>query len=78
MTVQELQELFKTQLDAGGKKVFYMTVQNGSESNQLTVSILKHDTDAGTWDDLLASLSGYTYQETVGNAHWPRFKKEQQ
>ena len=78
MTVTELQELFKTQLDTGAKKLFYMTVQDGDEPGQLTASILKHDTELGTFDDLLASLSGYTYQETVGNANWPRFVKDTQ
>jgi hypothetical protein len=78
MTVTQLQELFKTQLDTGAKKLFYMTVQGGSEMNQLTASILKHNTEEGTFDDLLASLNGYTYQETVGNASWPRFVKDEQ
>lgn len=78
MTSTELQELFKAQLDAGGKKVFYMTVQGGPEMHQMSASILKHDTEAGTFDDLLASLVGYTYQDTVGQAHWPRFKKDTQ
>lgn len=78
MTAQELEQLFKTQLDTGAKKLFYMTIQPGVDGHQLTGSILKHDTEAGTFDDLLTSLSGYTYQETVGNANWPRFVKDTQ
>lgn len=78
MTATQLQELFETQLATGAKKLFYMTVQPGSEVGQLTASILKHDTELGTFDDLLTSLSGYTYQETVGNANWPRFVKDTQ
>lgn len=77
MTVTELQELFKLQLDAGAKKVFYMTIQGGPDMHQMTGSILKHDTETASFDDLLASLNGYAFEELVGNAKWPRFRKAQ-
>ena len=76
MTATELEALFKDQLDSGHPKVFYMTQQGGPEVHQITASVLRHDTTAGTWDDLLASLAGYTYQDTVGNGKWPRFAKD--
>ncbi len=76
MTATELEQLFSTQLATGPKKVFYMTQQGGPEITQIQASVLSHDTEAGTWDDLLASLAGYTYQDSVGNANWPRFKKD--
>lgn len=76
MTATELQELFKTQLDLGSTKVFYMTTHTDPASHQTQASVLKHDTEAGTFDDLLASLAGYTYQDSVGEAKWPRFKKD--
>lgn len=75
MTVEQLQDWFKTQLDAGQTVVFYMTMQSGADG-QLTGSVLKHNTESAAWEDLLASLAGYSFQEIVGSGAWPRFSKD--
>ena len=76
MTATELEALFEAQLIHGPQKVFYMKQQGGPEIHQITASVLSYDTNAGDWDDLLASLAGYTYQDSVGESKWPRFKKD--
>lgn len=76
MTATELQELFRDQLATGATKVFYMTTQTDPVTHQATGSVLKHDTDAGTWDDLLESLAGHSYYDTLGQGRWPHFVKD--
>lgn len=76
MTESELALLFEAQLSAGPSKVFYMKQQGGPEAHQITASILSHDVVGSNWGDLLASLAGYTYTETMGGASWPRFVKD--
>ena len=76
MTTTELQALFKHQLDAGLKKVFYMIVEGGPEVHQITGKVLTHSTEQASFDDLLNSLTGYTYQDSIGESQWPRFKKD--
>jgi len=71
MTATELQALFETQLSSGSKKVFYL-----QQDTATTMSVLKHDTEMSTFADLLESLAGYQYQESVGQTQWPRFVKE--
>jgi len=77
MTATELQQLFEAQLnDKQRKKVFYMTVQGTPDITGVRAQILAHDLTADSWDDLLASLQGYTYQDTVGDGNLPRFVKD--
>lgn len=76
MTAPELQTLFEVQLSKQPRKMFYMKQQGGPEVHQITASVLTHDSAAGTWDDLLADLVGYTYQDSVGDSKWPRFVKD--
>lgn len=71
MTATELQALFETQLAQGSKKLFYLRQDTAD-----TMSVLRHDTETGSFDDLLLSLQGYTHHESVGESQWPRFIKE--
>jgi hypothetical protein len=71
MTIIELQELFRTQLICEPRKVFYMKQQGSA------VSILSHDVDNNTFQDLMNDLVGYTYQESAGNDNWPLFVKDE-
>lgn len=78
MTVIELQELFRTQLICDPAKVFYMKQQGGPEIHQITAQVLSHDVKNNTFADLMADLAGYSYQDSVGNDLWPRFKKDEE
>ena len=71
MTTIELQELFRKQLICEPKKVFYMKQQGEA------VSVLSHEIDNNTFQDLMNDLAGYTYQDSVGNDSWPRFVKDE-
>jgi len=80
MTTTELQQLIEAQSTAWQQKnvtwtgkMFYMTVQGGPDITSVQSHILTHDFTIDSWDDLLASLRGYTYQDTVGDAKLPRF-----
>ncbi len=70
MTTIELQELFRKQLICEPKKVFYMKQQGEA------VSILSHELDSNTFQDLMEDLVGYTYKDQVGNDSWPLFIKD--
>ena len=74
--IKLLQHLFKAQLDTGKNKIFYMTVQGGPEIAQIEARVHSHDITTDTWDNLLASLQGYKYQDTISNGSWPRFAKD--
>lgn len=70
MTATELKDLFESQLASGTEKVYYMT-QDGASA-----SVLSHDIRQASWEDLLVSLAGYTYETTDTGSRVPRWKKD--
>jgi hypothetical protein len=75
MTAQELESLFQTQLAQGAVKLYYQLQQPG-ETNRLTISVMSHNTEHGSFDQLLDSLESYTYSRSVGTDNWPIFTKD--
>ena len=83
MTTTELQHFFDVQSNywqykrvSWHYKMFYMIVQGGPDITDVHAHILSHDTTTDSWDDLLASLQGYKYQDTAGDCKLPRFVKD--
>jgi hypothetical protein len=76
MTTTELQALFQTQLDSGAVNLYYQLEQPGVGNNAITISVMVHNVDTGSWEDLLDSLQGFVYTRSAGPANWPIFIKE--
>jgi hypothetical protein len=76
MTTTELQALFQTQLDSGAVNLYYQLEQPGVGNNAITISVMVHNVDTGSWGDLLDSLQGFVYTRSAGPANWPIFIKE--
>jgi hypothetical protein len=76
MTTTELQALFQTQRDSGAVNLYYQLEQPGVGNNAITISVMVHNIDTSTWEDLLASLDGFKYTRSAGPANWPIFIKE--
>lgn len=67
MTVQELQEIFQTQLDHNPKDLFYFVYGNGS------AEVIRHRLDQKTLEDLAADLAGLEYEPSTDAT--PKFKR---
>lgn len=76
MTTTELQALFQTQLDSGAVNLYYQLEQPGVGNNAITISVMVHNVDTGSWEDLLDSLQVFVYTRSAGPANWPIFIKE--
>jgi hypothetical protein len=76
MTIAELQALFQTQTDTGAVNLYYQLQQPGVGNNAITISVMVHNIDTGTWQDLLDSLQGFVYTRQAGPANWPIFIKD--
>jgi hypothetical protein len=69
-----LDELFQQQIDAGDTVVWYMLQQPGA-SDQITITVRKHQLTEGPVALIEPDLAGYVYKESNGQG-WPLFVKE--
>ena len=76
MTTTELQALFQTQIDTGAANLYYQLQQPGVGNNAITISVMVHNVDTGTWEDILDSLDSFEYTGQAGQLNWPIFIKE--
>jgi hypothetical protein len=67
MTVQELQIIFKEQLDQNPQDLFYLVYGNGS------AEVIRHRLDQKTLEDLVTDLAGLEYEP--GTDTTPKFKR---
>lgn len=67
MTVQQLQEIFRTQLDHNPQDLFYLVYGNS------TAEVIRHRLDEKTLEDLAADLAGLEYEP--GTDATPKFKR---
>jgi hypothetical protein len=67
MTVQQLQEIFKVQLDQNPQDLFYLVYGNGS------AEVIRHRLDQKTLEDLATDLAGLEYEP--GTDATPKFKR---
>lgn len=67
MTLDQVQEVFKIQLDQNPKDLFYFVYGNG------TAEVIRHRLDLNTLEDLAAALDGLEYEP--GTDATPKFKR---
>jgi hypothetical protein len=70
MTLEQVREIFQTQLDQNPKDLFYLVYGNGS------AEVIRHRLDQKTLDDLATDLAGLEYEP--GADATPKFKRTQQ
>lgn len=69
MTVTEIREIFKTQLDQNPKDLFYLVHDN------VTASVIRHRLDQKTLEDLAQDLAGLTHEDYADAV--PKFRRTQ-
>ena len=67
MTLEQVREIFKIQLDHNPKDLFYFVYGNGS------AEVIRHRLDQKTIEDLAADLAGLEYEP--GADATPKFKR---
>jgi len=67
MTLTEVREIFKTQLDQNPKDLFYLVHDN------TVASVIRHRLDQKSLDDLVEDLDGLTHEDYADNI--PKFRR---
>lgn len=67
MTVTEIREIFKTQLDQNPKDLFYLVHDN------TTASVIRHRLDQKSLEDLAQDLTGLTHDDFADAV--PKFRR---
>lgn len=67
MTLEQVREIFKTQLDHNPKDLFYFVYGNG------LAEVIRHRLDQKTLEDLVTDLAGLEYE--TGADATPKFKR---
>lgn len=67
MTLEQVKEIFKTQLDQSPQDLFYLVYGNG------TAEVIRHRLDQKTLEDLVSALDGLEYQ--TGADVIPKFQR---
>ncbi len=67
MTLEQVQQIFKVQLEQNPKDLFYLVYGNG------TAEVIRHRLDQKSLQDLLDALTGLEYEP--GADATPKFKR---
>lgn len=67
MTLEQVQEIFKIQLEQNPKDLFYLVYDSG------TATIFRHRLDQKSLEDLAADLQGVEYEASADST--PKFRK---
>lgn len=67
MILEQVQEIFKTQLEQNPKDLFYLVYGSG------VATVFRHRLDQKSLEDLAADLQGLEYE--VGTDSTPKFRK---
>jgi hypothetical protein len=67
MTLEQVQEIFKIQLEQNSKDLFYLVYGNGS------ATVIRHRLDQQSLQDLVVALEGLEYEASADST--PKFRK---
>lgn len=67
MTLEQVQEIFKIQLEQNPADLFYLVYSSG------TATVFRHRLDQKSIEDLVSALDGLTYEASTDST--PKFRK---